>query len=216
MACLPVCPVADCLQPWRPPQEQTQAGGAALENEMSYNEALIEERDQGITEIAQQIGEVNEIFQARARGSPGPQRVARAGPRPRAAACGARMPGLGPQRVARVGPPVQGASVWRARARPRAPACGARRPSARGRSVWRARARRRVSREPECVLVCASVCEVRCMWCTAGSVDWLSCKASARMRACSSGTQAAACRQLSAGPQDPARLPCRHACDPFI
>jgi len=50
------------------PQEQKQAGGAALENEMSYNEALIEERDQGITEIAQQIGEVNEIFQARARG----------------------------------------------------------------------------------------------------------------------------------------------------
>lgn len=30
---------------------------------MTYNEALIEERDQGITEIAQQIGEVNEIFQ---------------------------------------------------------------------------------------------------------------------------------------------------------
>ena len=36
-----------------------------LEGEMTYNEALIEEREQGITEIAQQIGEVNEIFQAR-------------------------------------------------------------------------------------------------------------------------------------------------------
>ena len=32
---------------------------------MTYNEALIEEREQGINEIAQQIGEVNEIFQAR-------------------------------------------------------------------------------------------------------------------------------------------------------
>ncbi len=80
------------LKPRRPPQEQQQAGGAALENEMSYNEALIEERDQGITEIAQQIGEVNEIFQARAaRGlALGPQRVARAGYPPRALACGAR------------------------------------------------------------------------------------------------------------------------------
>ena len=30
---------------------------------MTYNEALIDERDHGIAEIQQQIGEVNEIFQ---------------------------------------------------------------------------------------------------------------------------------------------------------
>ena len=30
---------------------------------MTYNEALMDERDQGIAEIQQQIGEVNEIFQ---------------------------------------------------------------------------------------------------------------------------------------------------------
>ncbi len=35
----------------------------AVNNELAYNEALIEEREQGITEIAQQIGEVSEIFQ---------------------------------------------------------------------------------------------------------------------------------------------------------
>ena len=34
-----------------------------LENQLQYNEALIDERDQGIAEIQQQIGEVNEIFQ---------------------------------------------------------------------------------------------------------------------------------------------------------
>ncbi|KAJ1695263.1 hypothetical protein LUZ63_011961 [Rhynchospora breviuscula] len=33
-----------------------------LDNEIIYNEAVIEERDQGIQEIQQQIGEVNEIF----------------------------------------------------------------------------------------------------------------------------------------------------------
>lgn len=33
-----------------------------LENEISFNEAIIEEREQGIQEIQQQIGEVNEIF----------------------------------------------------------------------------------------------------------------------------------------------------------
>lgn len=33
-----------------------------LDNEISFNEAVIEERDQGIQEIQQQIGEVNEIF----------------------------------------------------------------------------------------------------------------------------------------------------------
>lgn len=33
-----------------------------LDNEISFNEAIIEERDQGIQEIQQQIGEVNEIF----------------------------------------------------------------------------------------------------------------------------------------------------------
>ncbi|CAA2999294.1 syntaxin-22-like [Olea europaea var. sylvestris] len=33
-----------------------------LENEIVFNEAIIEEREQGIKEIQQQIGEVNEIF----------------------------------------------------------------------------------------------------------------------------------------------------------
>jgi syntaxin 7 len=33
-----------------------------LENETVYNEAVIEEREQGIREIHTQIGEVNEIF----------------------------------------------------------------------------------------------------------------------------------------------------------
>jgi syntaxin 7 len=33
-----------------------------LENEVVLNEATIEEREQGIQEIYQQIGEVNEIF----------------------------------------------------------------------------------------------------------------------------------------------------------
>ena len=50
-----------------PAQKQRQVEAAVLEGEMTYNEALIEEREQGITEIAQQIGEVNEIFQARGR-----------------------------------------------------------------------------------------------------------------------------------------------------
>lgn len=33
-----------------------------FDNEISFNEAIIEERDHGIQEIQQQIGEVNEIF----------------------------------------------------------------------------------------------------------------------------------------------------------
>lgn len=33
-----------------------------LDNEIVFNEAIIEEREQGIQEIQQQIGEVNEIF----------------------------------------------------------------------------------------------------------------------------------------------------------
>lgn len=33
-----------------------------LDNEIAFNEAVIEEREQGIQEIQQQIGEVNEIF----------------------------------------------------------------------------------------------------------------------------------------------------------
>lgn len=33
-----------------------------MENDIAFNEALIEEREQGIQEIQQQIGEVNEIF----------------------------------------------------------------------------------------------------------------------------------------------------------
>jgi syntaxin 7 len=33
-----------------------------LDNELAFNEAIIDEREQGIHEIQQQIGEVNEIF----------------------------------------------------------------------------------------------------------------------------------------------------------
>ncbi|XVF30496.1 hypothetical protein REPUB_Repub16aG0063100 [Reevesia pubescens] len=33
-----------------------------LDNEITFNEAIIEEREQGIKEIQQQIGQVNEIF----------------------------------------------------------------------------------------------------------------------------------------------------------
>lgn len=33
-----------------------------LDNEIAFNEAVIEEREQGIQEIHSQIGEVNEIF----------------------------------------------------------------------------------------------------------------------------------------------------------
>jgi len=33
-----------------------------LDNEIAFNEAVIEEREQGIQEIQQQIGEVHEIF----------------------------------------------------------------------------------------------------------------------------------------------------------
>ncbi|MBA0773267.1 hypothetical protein Gotri_008556 [Gossypium trilobum] len=33
-----------------------------LDNEIAFDEAIIEEREQGIQEIQQQIGEVNEIF----------------------------------------------------------------------------------------------------------------------------------------------------------
>ena len=45
-------------------QEQRQVEFAQMDNQITYNEALIDERDQGIAEISQQIGEVNEIFQA--------------------------------------------------------------------------------------------------------------------------------------------------------
>ena len=33
-----------------------------MDNEISFNEAMIEERDQGLREIEEQIGEANEIF----------------------------------------------------------------------------------------------------------------------------------------------------------
>lgn len=33
-----------------------------MDNEIAFNEAIIEEREQGIHEIQHQIGEVNEIF----------------------------------------------------------------------------------------------------------------------------------------------------------
>ncbi|KAK6936537.1 Target SNARE coiled-coil homology domain [Dillenia turbinata] len=42
--------------------ESKRQAVVVLENEIVYNEAIIEEREQGIQEIQQQIGEVNEIF----------------------------------------------------------------------------------------------------------------------------------------------------------
>lgn len=44
-------------------QEQQRQEVLSLDNYVTYNEALIEERDQGIAEIGQQINEVHEIFQ---------------------------------------------------------------------------------------------------------------------------------------------------------
>ncbi|GMH26775.1 hypothetical protein Nepgr_028618 [Nepenthes gracilis] len=42
--------------------EARRQEGLLLDNEIVFNEAVIEEREQGIQEIQQQIGEVNEIF----------------------------------------------------------------------------------------------------------------------------------------------------------
>ncbi|GIL94920.1 hypothetical protein Vretimale_1032 [Volvox reticuliferus] len=44
-------------------QAQQQAEVSALDDNVRYHEALIEERDAGIREIQRQIGEVNEMFQ---------------------------------------------------------------------------------------------------------------------------------------------------------
>jgi syntaxin 7 len=44
-------------------QQQQRSDFAQVESELEYNNALIEERERGILEIQQQIGEVNEIFQ---------------------------------------------------------------------------------------------------------------------------------------------------------
>lgn len=44
-------------------QEERRKQVAVMNNAIEFNEALIEERDQGIAEIARQIGEVNEMFQ---------------------------------------------------------------------------------------------------------------------------------------------------------
>lgn len=44
-------------------QQQQVAEARQMDNAISYNEALIEERDHNIAEISRQIGEVNEMFQ---------------------------------------------------------------------------------------------------------------------------------------------------------
>ncbi|EIE21609.1 snare-domain-containing protein [Coccomyxa subellipsoidea C-169] len=44
-------------------EEQKRLELGEMDTQIQYNEALIDERDQGIAEISQQIGEVNEIFQ---------------------------------------------------------------------------------------------------------------------------------------------------------
>jgi len=46
-----------------PQQQQERSDHAQVDSELEYNNALIEERERGILEIQQQIGEVNEIFQ---------------------------------------------------------------------------------------------------------------------------------------------------------
>ncbi|KAJ0232804.1 putative syntaxin-24 [Hirschfeldia incana] len=52
----------DRSQEQRVLMESTRQEVVLLENEISFNEAVIEEREQGILEVQQQIGEVNEIF----------------------------------------------------------------------------------------------------------------------------------------------------------
>lgn len=57
----------DVSSSWSPEQvslleESKRQEVLLVENEISLNEAIIEERDEGIREIQQQIGEVNEIF----------------------------------------------------------------------------------------------------------------------------------------------------------
>ena len=51
-------------------QAQQRQEFRRVDEELQYNEVLIEERDEAIQEISQQIGEVHEIFQARRRPSP--------------------------------------------------------------------------------------------------------------------------------------------------
>ena len=46
-------------------QEQKQKEAVQLDSFISYNEALIDERDQGIAELGQQISDVHEMFQVR-------------------------------------------------------------------------------------------------------------------------------------------------------
>lgn len=48
--------------PYLPSDLSSRQEVLLLDNEIAFNEAIIEERDQGIHEIQQQIGEVNEIF----------------------------------------------------------------------------------------------------------------------------------------------------------
>ena len=48
-------------------QAQQRQEFRQVDEELQYNEVLIEERDEAIQEISQQIGEVHEIFQARRR-----------------------------------------------------------------------------------------------------------------------------------------------------
>lgn len=46
------------ISPWLTGRQEV----VLLDSEISFNEAIIEEREQGIQEIQHQIGEVNEIF----------------------------------------------------------------------------------------------------------------------------------------------------------
>ena len=45
-------------------QEQQQEAQVSIQD-IDYNEALIEEREQGVREIQQEIGQVNEMFQVK-------------------------------------------------------------------------------------------------------------------------------------------------------
>lgn len=72
MYCAPECPIREAQKAVVdscpntsacPIQEQKRQEVLSLDNYVAYNDALIDERDQGIAEIGQQINEVHEIFQ---------------------------------------------------------------------------------------------------------------------------------------------------------
>ena len=51
-------------------QQQQQQERLALESRLNYNDALIDERDEGIQDIQQNIQDIQEMFQVRRSASP--------------------------------------------------------------------------------------------------------------------------------------------------